>query len=350
MPTTAQQGRFERISEGLYRYSTSGTYFAVVRHLGKLIRRSLATDDRALAKRRLVDFRRSLEKIDFKAGKVSVAELAERYLGTVGHLAANSLLGKRAITGRIVKEWAGGSSMLVADVRESHVRTWLGKQSERIGKSAFNSYLQHVRAMFRLAVADRIIADSPVAGIQQVKRDLPIRDTPTYEEFAAIVESIRTQQFHAEAEDSANFVEFLGLAGLGNGEAAALTWGDVDFAKGKLRVFRQKTEVGFMVPIFPQLRPFLERLRGNRCLAPDERVLKIEDAKKSLAAACRRLGFPRYSHRSFRRMFITRAIERGVDVQVIASWQGHRDGGKLILQTYSHVRQVHADEMAKLLK
>jgi len=49
-------------------------------------------------------------------------------------------------------------------------------------------------------------------------------------------------------------------------------------------------------------------------------------------------------------MFITRAIERGVDVQVIAAWQGHRDGGKLILQTYSHVRQLHADEMAKLLK
>ena len=39
------------------------------------------------------------------------------------------------------------------------------------------------------------------------------------------------------------------------------------------------------------------------------------------------------SHRSFRRMFITRAIEKGVDVKVIAEWQGHRDGGRLILQT-----------------
>ena len=34
-------------------------------------------------------------------------------------------------------------------------------------------------------------------------------------------------------------------------------------------------------------------------------------------------------------MFITRAIERGVDVKVIAEWQGHKDGGKLILDTYS---------------
>jgi hypothetical protein len=37
-------------------------------------------------------------------------------------------------------------------------------------------------------------------------------------------------------------------------------------------------------------------------------------------------------------MFITRAIEKGIDVKVISDWQGHSDGGKLILQTYSHVR------------
>jgi hypothetical protein len=48
-------------------------------------------------------------------------------------------------------------------------------------------------------------------------------------------------------------------------------------------------------------------------------------------------------------MFITRAIERGVDVKVISQWQGHRDGGKLILDTYSHVRPVHSQRMAQLM-
>jgi hypothetical protein len=47
-------------------------------------------------------------------------------------------------------------------------------------------------------------------------------------------------------------------------------------------------------------------------------------------------------------MFITRAIERGVDVKVIAEWQGHRDGA-LILSTYSHVRPVHSQRMAQLM-
>jgi hypothetical protein len=48
-------------------------------------------------------------------------------------------------------------------------------------------------------------------------------------------------------------------------------------------------------------------------------------------------------------MHITRCIEKGVDVKVIAEWQGHRDGGKLILQTYSHVNPVHSNRMAQLM-
>jgi hypothetical protein len=48
-------------------------------------------------------------------------------------------------------------------------------------------------------------------------------------------------------------------------------------------------------------------------------------------------------------MFITRAIELGVDIKVIAQWQGHKDGGALLLKTYSHVRPVHSQRMAALM-
>jgi integrase len=99
--------------------------------------------------------------------------------------------------------------------------------------------------------------------------------------------------------------------------------------------------------MFPQVRPLLERLCEGK--AHDVRVFKISDAKKALAGACRRLGYPPFSQRSLRRMFITRAIEKGVDVKVIAEWQGHRDGGKLILDTYSHVNPAHSQRMAQLM-
>ena len=38
-----------------------------------------------------------------------------------------------------------------------------------------------------------------------------------------------------------------------------------------------------------------------------------------------------------------------MDIKVIAEWQGHRDGGKLILDTYSHVNRAHSKRMAQLM-
>ena len=180
--------------------------------------------------------------------------------------------------------------------------------------------------------------------MKYLKRETPIRKTPTFVQFQTILESIRSQQFNGhDADESADFVEFIGLAGLGQAEASSLTWDDVDFERQQIITFRHKTKTGFVIPLYPQLRPLLERRYTQRT---SDKVFSINNAKKAIAAACKRLNLPVYSHRSFRRMFITRAIERGVDVRVIAQWQGHRDGGKLILGTYSHVRPEHSERMA----
>jgi integrase len=299
-----QRGTFETVGECLQRYTSTGTYYARVRHRGKLILKSLKTSDRALAKRKLADFRRDLEKIDPRAGKVTVAELADRYRDSQRHLAKNTQAKKDTITTRIKKEWPGGSDVQVREVRESDVRIWLARQrgipddkgeadgantsKPRMGKASYNDYVEYVRDMFRLAVSDKMIVESPAAHIKQLKRDKPIRAVPTCDQFQAIVESIRQQRLHAECEDSADFVEFVGTAGLGNAEAANLRWGDIDWAKDKIRVYRHKTDVGFVIPIFPTLRPLLERLRGDGGQPHDARVFKIQSAKKSLAAACKR--------------------------------------------------------------
>ena len=121
----------------------------------------------------------------------------------------------------------------------------------------------------------------------------------------------------------------------------------MDFDAGRLITFRHKTSTGFAIPIYPQLRPLLEKLCENK--SNGDPIFKVRDAKKALAGACRRLGLPPFNQRSLRRMFITRAIQLRVDVKTISEWQGHRDGGKLILDTYSHVRPEHSQRMAQLM-
>ena len=331
---------------GLYRYIPSGQYFARVRKGGKLYRQKLGTDDLAYAKRKLDDYKRDLERTDHTKGNTSFAKVLDDYAATLTG-APSTLRDKKATILTIKTIFEGCASQPLRNLAPSKIEAFLADRYGRLSASAYNSALALVRSALALAVRDRIIVENPVAHLKYRKRDTPVRLTPTFEQFQEIVASVRAQPFNADAQASGDFLEMMGLLGLGQAELAALGRSDVDLAAGRIFVKRRKTGVGFHIPIFPQARDLIERLcQGKR---HDERLFKLDDARKALASACRRLGYAPFSSRSLRRMFITRAIERGVDVKVIAQWQGHKDGGKLILDTYSHVNPVHSNRMAALM-
>jgi len=338
-------GGFQKVGECLYRYTSNGVYYARIKADGKEIKRSLRTIDRQIAKRKLAQFRDEQRQIDRSQGRLTLAELCDRYIKTVQHRKPKTLKQKMYIIAKIKDDWPTESLTQVSRIRPSDVDLWLALY--RFGASSRNVHIQCVRAVFDLALRDRLISVSPAHHLKYMKRDKPIRLTPTFEQFKAIIADVRAQPFNADAQDSADFLEFLGLAGLGQAEASSLTRADVDLEADRIITFRHKTSTGFAIPIFPQLRPLLVKLCEGK--SNDERIFRLSDAKKALAAACRRLNLSAFSQRSLRRMFITRAIERGVDVKVIAQWQGHRDGGKLILDTYSHVNRAHSERMAKLM-
>ena len=310
------------------------------------MRRSLRTTDRASAQRALAWLKEEQKQVDPSQGKLTLAELCDRYCQTIQHQKPKTVGRKSLIIRRIKSHWPTGRLTQVTKVKPSHVALWISRY--RFGPHSRNLHMECIKQIFEMAVRDGIISRSPAAHLRRVNPPKPIRATPSFEEFKAIVENIRSQKFNGhDAEESADFVEFLGLAGLGKAEAATLRQGDIDWKREKITTFRHKTKSGFAIPIYPQLKPLLLRRRCDNL--PNERVFAIDNAKKAIANACRRLNLPKYSHISFRRMFITRAIERGVDVKVIAEWQGHKDGGKLILDTYSHVNRAHSHRMAQLM-
>jgi integrase len=345
---------------GLYRYNPSGQFFARVRFRGKLHRRKLKTDDLDVAKRKLRDFKNDLERTDASKGNTSFAAVLDAYSATLKG-SESTLEKKRAIIQLLKQTLFGADSLPVRIMQKSQLAAWLSKYYGDKSASHYNSALTVIRDALDAAVDDGIILKNPIRQgekpLKYLRRPKPIRLTPTFEQFKLIVADIRAQRFNREAEQSGDFVEFLGLAGLGQAEAAGLTRAHVDLDSGQFLPFRHKTTTGFAVPIFPQLRPLMEKLCAGK--QPHERLFKIKEARKALANSCRRLRFlrelehgrmePQFTHRSLRRMFISRAIERGVDVKVIAEWQGHGDGGRLILETYSHVRPAHSIRMAQLM-
>jgi hypothetical protein len=183
--------------------------------------KKLGTDDYQLARRKLADFRRDLGRTDARTSNTSFGAVLEKYLRTIGGLSASSQKDKRAIIGKLCSTWFGIDTLPLRLIKPSDVSAWLSRTCVDKGASYFNSVLTVIRGAFDLAVKDRIIADSPAAYLRYRKRATPIRLTPTFEEFRAIVASIRAQPLNRDAEQSGDFVEFLGLCGLGQAEVRA---------------------------------------------------------------------------------------------------------------------------------
>ena len=136
---------------------------------------------------------------------------------------------------------------------------------------------------------------------------------------------------------------------MGQAEAVALKWEDIDTGSDTIHYIRKKTKTAFSTPIYPWLRPLLARRREARSSG---HVFEVKNVKKALAAACRRLALPHFTQRGLRAMRIKRLWEAGVDVKIIAQWQGHRDGGKLIMTIYTEVfgstsRSYERSQLAK---
>jgi integrase len=139
------------------------------------------------------------------------------------------------------------------------------------------------------------------------------------------------------------------LLGLGQAEVLNLYGEHFDFEKFKITVRRQKTQRVFSIPMYPQAKPLLERLKAEGRIVAGKPLFESISPREAIALACKRLGYPPFSPRSFRRAFIVRALEKGIDPRCVAAWQGHRDA-TLVLRVYGHLIQPrHNEEMAQRL-
>ena len=326
---------------GLYRHARSGRYYGCKKLGGKRREHSLKTCDRKIAQRRLKEWIGNLDKVDAEVEKTTLGQLIQRYRVVTGGMSESSRTTDQSIIKRFLAWWPHGRDCQVRQIRPSMLDEWLAHEEHRLRNVTYNRYAGFLKQLFDIAVKDRIIPESPSKSLRLgwKKPQTPRRIVPSLDEFECIVENIRNQRCSGYAQETADFVAFLGLAGLGQTEASSLTWGDIDWQNNRLHIRRHKTDTRFYVPIYDHLRPLLLRLKSAKRgrLSASALVFKIKDAKKALKAACERLNLPPFCQRSLRQHLIMRLWKAGVDKKLIARWQGHRDGGQLIMDTYTEV-------------
>ncbi len=345
-PQKKQEADWVKVGACLYRYK-NGVYYGLVKHRGKQIRHSLDTSDLAMARRKLKSWRTDLESTDHTLAGRTMEVHKGKFLPTVTGSAA-SLDNITRHIGKLVDEWTGPA--VISKVKKSDCQEWLAQYAD-LRPATRNKMLRAARAFFQSAVEDGVIARNPMDGMRYEKPGDITRLTPNEDQFSAIVANLRSQVANGHGrQDSADYIELAGRLGLGQAELSGIERQHVHLDAGTIQIFRRKTRQSFLIPIYPLARPIVERRLAAMPADQHARLLPHDDCKKALAGACKRLGFPHFEPRSLRRFFITSALRLGIDAPTIAAWQGHRDGGRLILSTYGdEVRMDHSLKMAALL-
>ena len=355
----------ENVAPNLFRHRENQSYWGVRKLDGKRFVHALETADRKTADGKLAEWLGDLKKVDPGNRDMTLAMLLEKYESARTEIADSTRVGESGRIAKFRELFPRPMETLVARVLNSDIATWVSLVGQGKRSSTRNQFRAFARALFDFAVSDTVIAKNPFDPkiIRKAKKEPIIRLIPSPQEFEKIVAEIRQPSWRLEKgrhggqrpacqHDSADFAEFLGRAGIGQAEAVGLNWEDIDCAREVIHYRRKKTQRAFSTPIFPWLKPLLEKLRVEAGSNPRGPVFKIKNVKNALRGATQRLGLPHFTQRNLRAMRIKRLWEQGGVVKVIAQWQGHSDGGKLILTTYTEVfgSNTESYERAQLAK
>jgi integrase len=345
-----EQKLWKRVADNLIRYTPSRTIYAYFRVKGRKlpIRRSLNTDDLVTAKNRLPKVRKEEEeKIRPDPDRLMLVTAVENYEGTLGVFSHNTREYRKHIIRKFQKEM---SAVRLTDITPGAAERWLaGLLEGGLGADSYNKHLNVLRDLFNLAIRDGAMDKSPVAHLKGRKVPKVRSILPTDEQFETLLSDVRNNKKNRDREETADLIEFMAVAGVGNAEAEGLKWERVYFSENRYELFRKKTRQYYNREMTPKVRALLER----RYKASDKRgsaaVFRVQNPIKAIRGACKRLEFPMFSPRTMRKYFITRALRLGVQVDIIAQWQNHHDGGKLILDTYGQVTPEREKEaLAKM--
>jgi integrase len=348
----------------LIRYKPSQVYFARFKVKGKLIRRSLKTDQITVAKLRLAD----LEKIERQKaqsaravvnGKMTFGEALAVFKARMQASPAIKPRTKEYYAWRIaalLKSWPGLAGKDVSRTSNAECLDWSVKNASRNCSSSHNFTVTILRRVFAIAIESGARYDNPALSAQRIKHRTSKRvELPEYGQFEQLVDEVRNSG-SGFAKPAAELVQFLAYGGMRIGEAKNVTWGDCDFKRGEI-IVRGDPQTGTKnseartVPMIPGMRKFLEHMRSERLNEGLEApVMRVWKCQRSIDRASKVLNLKRITHHDLRHLFATRCIESGVDIPTLSRWLGHKDGGALAMKTYGHLRNEHSQAMAQKVK
>jgi integrase len=166
--------------------------------------------------------------IDDRAGRITVAALAEQWRANQLHTDSTTIRVEHAVRLHIVP---GLGKMQIGRVRHSNVQGWVRERSTDLAPTTLRVVYGYLTAMFTSAVRDRLISANPCDDIQLPDVDRGDRFIPSPEQVHQLAAGLPVRL--------GPMVYVAAGCGLRLGEVLGLEIGDVDFLRREIHVRRQ---------------------------------------------------------------------------------------------------------------
>jgi len=338
------------------RQHLSGTYFIDYRLNGKRLRKTLPTKSKKMADLALMEFEVNLAKgeLGFAVKDEVLEKLFADYLKySKTHHSQGTQNRYRAILDnfkRFLKSHPHISKISQMDARLfEDYKTF--RFEEETSNKTINIELRTIRAMFALAKQWGYIKENPTDGVKflKVRKD----DKPRFlskEECKKLLAACSKWEYPV-------FYTFL-YTGMRKSELLFLTWNDVDFTRGKIKI---KAKEGWVpktsereIPINNGLKELLQGCRATRkseWVFCDERGQQIENnrLRKRLMSITKRCGFGDVTKlHTLRHTFASHLVMSSVDLPTVKKLMGHSDIQTTMI--YSHLADEHVDKAVEKLE
>lgn len=269
------------------------------------------------------------------AGKVTVAEVAQRWLGSNPLKRSSTVQRDRAIIDAHVLAALG--SRRIDQVTKAEVQSVVDGWATTLAASTVGRMASVLRAIFRYAVDSELVARSPVSGLRLPRVGLVERPTLTADDLGCLADALGPQAP----------MMWLGvLGGLRWAECAGLTVGNLDLLSGTVTVRQQlgrdlklgppKSVAGRRRLALPEwlvedLAAQLARLGLTAAdrdalvfCAPKGEPLRYQNwLRRTWRPACQASSFPTLRFHDLRSMAATALVSAGVDVRTAQTRMGH---------------------------
>jgi len=338
----------KKVGECLYR-NGNGIYFAWVKVKGKQIKRSLKTDDQALAKRRLAEFREQASRLHgMDDGHLRFEEFSQQWLDSIKPDLKPKSFERREVALKGLLPFFKGTPIRSIHLRQ--IEGWKKDRGPKISARSYNIELETLKQLLTYGCERGILLNNPAEKIKRRKQPQGVAQVPSKQEFSELLGALRESPW-AIASGSADMVEFLAYSGMRVGEAREVILGDVNFERSQITVTGgangTKNHQERIIPLFPNLKTLLERmLIENHLTDKKAKLFTIDSPRGAISNAQKRKGLKKHNVHSLRHFFATNAVEQNIPFKVIAEWLGHSDGGMLVAQRYGHLRDDFGEAMA----